>query len=478
MIGAGFSGLCLGHHLKASGVADVTILEKADHVGGTWRENTYPGAACDVVSLLYCFSFAQKTDWSRKWSPQPEILAYMERCVDEFGLRPHLRLGTEVASARFDEGEGVWTVTTSAGERIECEYLVSGVGQLHRPYVPDLPGLESFAGVAFHSARWNHDCDLRGKRVAVVGNAASAIQFIPQIAGVAAHVDVYQRSANWMMPRNDREYTEGEKRWFARHPLAVRALRAVTWLAYELQFPVFAGWDVMARRYRRAATEYLEQTIADPALRAQLTPTYPIGAKRILISDDYYQSLARENVSVVADRIAAITHAGVRTTDGTERPADVLVFATGFRTTEFLAPMQIVGRGGRHLDDAWRDGAEAYLGITTSGFPNFFMMYGPNTNLGHNSIIFMIECQAGYIVDCIRQAEARGCRWIDLSPEVQRAYNDRVQRTLAGRVWAGVGQSWYKNAAGRITNNWSGTTIEYWWRTRRADLDVFRLGPG
>jgi cation diffusion facilitator CzcD-associated flavoprotein CzcO len=478
VIGAGFSGLCLGYHLERSGIRDFTILEKADRVGGTWRENTYPGAACDVPSITYCFSFAQKTDWSRKWAPQAEILAYMEQCADDFGLRPHLRLGTEVASARFDEGRGVWTVRTTTGEELEAEVLVSGVGQLHRPYVPDIPGLADFEGAAFHSARWNHAVDLTGKRVAVIGNAASAIQLIPQVAKTAGRVHVFQRSANWMMRRNDRAYTEAEKERFARHPWLVRLLRGLTWAAFEAQFPVFAGRELLARRYRSVARQYLEETITDPALRAKLTPDYPIGAKRILISDDYYEALTRENVELVTDRIDRVTPGGIVTADGTERPVDVIVLATGFRTTEFLAPMEIVGRGGRRLTDAWRDGAEAYLGLAVAGFPNFFMTYGPNTNLGHNSIIFMIECQTAYIMDAIRQMRERGVRWIDLSPEVQRTYNEHVQRILAGRVWANVDHSWYKNAAGKITNNWSGTTIEYWWRTRHCDLSKYRLATG
>jgi cation diffusion facilitator CzcD-associated flavoprotein CzcO len=475
VIGAGFSGLCIGHHLEREGGWDFTILEKADRVGGTWRENTYPGAACDVPSISYCFSFAQKTDWSRKWSPQSEILAYMEQCVDDFDLRGHIRFGTEVASARFDETRGVWTVQTTGGDVLEAEFLVSGVGQLHRPSIPDLPGIESFRGERFHSARWNHACDLAGKRVAVVGNAASAIQFVPEIAKTAARVVVHQRSANWMMRRNDRAYTEAEKARLARHPWLVRLLRWWTWALYEMQFPVFAGREFFARGYRRMALQYLAETIRDPALRAKLTPDYPMGAKRILISDDYYDALGRENVEVVTDPIMRVTPGGIVTADGTERPADVIIFATGFRTTEFLTPMEIVGRGGRRLADAWRDGAEAYLGISAAGFPNFFMMYGPNTNLGHNSIIFMIECQTAYVMDCLRQVRQRGVGWIDLSPDVQRAYNERVQATLANRVWANVDHSWYKNAAGKITNNWSGTTIEYWWRTRRAELSKYRL---
>jgi cation diffusion facilitator CzcD-associated flavoprotein CzcO len=475
IIGAGFSGLCIGHHLRAAGLSSFTILEKNERVGGTWRDNTYPGAACDVPSISYCFSFAQKTDWTRKWSPQAEILQYMEDCADSLGLRPHIRFGTEVASARFDESRGVWCVRTTGGEVLEAEFVVSGVGQLHRPHVPTIPGQDEFRGVAFHSARWRHDVPLAGRRVAVIGNAASAIQFVPQIAREAAAVMVFQRSANWMLRRNDRAYTEAEQARFARHPGLVRLLRWMTWATYEMMFPIFAGHPGGAAYYRTLSRRYLAETVRDPALRAVLTPDYPMGAKRILISDDYYEALMRENVALVTTPIARIAPEGVVTVNGTVHAADVIVYATGFRSTEFLSPMEIRGRAGRLLGEQWKDGPEAYLGITVSGFPNFFMMYGPNTNLGHNSIIFMIECQAAYIMDCLRQVRAAGMDWLDLRPQVQQAYNERIQRTLAGRVWARVDRSWYKNAAGRITNNWAGTTIEYWLRTRRADLSKYTL---
>jgi cation diffusion facilitator CzcD-associated flavoprotein CzcO len=475
IVGAGFSGLCLGHHLNRTGLADYTILEKAEQVGGTWRENTYPGAACDVPSMSYCFSFAQKTDWSRKWSPQPEILDYMRDCAQRLGILPHIRFKTEVASARFDEDAALWRVTTVGGEELEAEILVSGVGQLHRPLIPDVPGRDDFRGVRFHSARWRHDVDLTGKTVAVIGNAASAIQFIPQIARRAGKLLVFQRSANWMIRRNDRDYTDAEKRFFGRHPLVTKLYRWWIWMLHELRWPIFTGNRFVAEHTRRMAESYLDETIHDPELRRRLTPDYPIGAKRLLISDDYYDALARDNVELIAQGIERITPSGVVGADGREHPADVIIFATGFRTTEFISPMQITGLDDRTLAEEWKDGAEAYLGITVSGFPNFFMMYGPNTNLGHNSIIFMIECQTGYIIDCLRKLRASGGRWLDLRADVQRAYNDEIQRKLGERVWAKVGRSWYKNAAGRITNNWSGSTIEYWWKTRNADLSKYRI---
>ncbi len=474
IIGSGFSGLCLGIQLKRAGVADFTIFEKADRLGGTWRENTYPGAACDVPSFAYCFSFALKTDWSRKWSPQAEILAYMEECARAFGVLEHVRFGTEVASARFDEQENVWRITTTAGETFVADVLVSSVGQLNRPAVPAIPGLERFRGERFHSARWNHAHSLDGQRVAVVGNAASAIQFVPQIAPTVRQLHILQRSANWMFPRGDRAYTARERRWFARFPWLARLYRWSIWLRLETWFfPIMRRHPLLSRLAERTARTHLETEIADPALRAALLPDYPIGAKRVLISDDYLPALRRDNVEVVTAGIDRVEEDAVVLRDGRRLAVDCLILATGFESTAFLAPMRIEGRGGRSLHDAWQGHARAYLGLAVPGFPNFFMMYGPNTNLGHNSIIFMIECQAGYIMDAIARMDAQGLARIELRADALEAYDDRVQGALAGTAWAAVGKSWYKTADGRITNNWPHTTLRYWWYTRRADLAVY-----
>ncbi|HJQ82836.1 MAG TPA: NAD(P)/FAD-dependent oxidoreductase [Candidatus Binatia bacterium] len=474
IVGAGFGGLAMAIRLKMAGVDSFTILEKADRLGGTWRDNTYPGAACDSPSFLYCFSFAPKTDWSRKWAPQPEILAYMEATARRHDVFRHIRFDTEIASARFDADAGVWRVRTTKGETIEAEVLVSAVGQLNRPAMPEIPGLDRFAGVAFHSARWRHDAELAGKDVAVIGNAASAIQFIPQIAPAVQRLRIFQRSANWMIAKNDRPYGEREKRVLTRFSLLARLYRWWLWLTYEIRFPVFRQNRVMSRAIGRKAERDMRARVADPALQDVLVPDYPIGGKRILISDDYYEALGRPNVEVVTTPIERVAARGVVTRDGREHPADVVILATGFQSTSFLVPMRIEGPDGRSLADAWSAGAEAYLGITVAGFPNFFMLYGPNTNLGHNSIIFMIECQVRYVLDCLQALDARDLAWIDLRPEVMRDYNERLRRELAGSVWARTGKSWYKQADGRITNNWSGTTAAYWWRTRRADLSLYR----
>jgi cation diffusion facilitator CzcD-associated flavoprotein CzcO len=474
IIGSGFSGICMAIQLQKLGIHSFAILEKEDRVGGTWRDNTYPGAACDSPSFCYCFSFEQKTDWSRKWSPQTEILDYIEHCARKYGLLPHVRFRTEVASARFDAEAGCWRLRTRSGEEIAARVLVSGTGQLNRPSLPAIPGLDAFRGECFHSARWNHGYDLAGKRVAVVGNAASAIQFIPQVAPRVQRLFVFQRSANWMIPKFDRPYREWEKRLFARLPVLARLYRWWLYLQYESMFPIFRRNRYFSARMSRIAEEDMRGRVSDPALQDALVPDYPIGGKRILISDDYYPALARENVEVVTTPIERVSEDAIVTADGARREVDAIVLATGFESTSFLAPMEIEGLDGRRLAEAWKKGAEAYLGVSVSGFPNFFMLYGPNTNLGHNSIIFMIECQVQYVIDCIRRMRAADLAFIDLHAEVQRAYNRRLQAELEKSVWAATPRSWYKTKDGRITNNWSGTTIRYWWHTRRANLGVYR----
>ena len=474
IIGSGFSGLCLGIQLKRAGIDDFTIFEQSDRLGGTWRENTYPGAACDVPSFLYCFSFEQKTDWSRKWSAQAEILAYMEHCARKYDLLPHVRFNTAIASARFDASVGAWRLRTAAGEEEVAAVLVSGVGQLNRPNLPDLPGLDRFRGTRFHSARWDHAVDLSGQRVAVIGNAASAIQFIPAIAPRVGQLSIFQRSPNWMLPRGDRAYSAREQRRFARWPWLARLYRWWIYLLLEARFPMILANRVVAGGAQRAAQRNLEEHIAEPRLRAALRPDYPIGGKRVLIADDYYPTLQRPNVALVTAPIAEVTADAVVTRDGAVHPADVLILATGFQTTAFLAPMHIEGLDGQPLERAWADGARAYRGITVSGFPNLFLMYGPNTNLGHNSIIFMLECQTRYILGAIRTLRARDLAWLDLDPAALAADDRRTQAALARTVWAATDRSWYKTPQGRITNNWWGSTLRYWWDTRRFDAEHYR----
>jgi cation diffusion facilitator CzcD-associated flavoprotein CzcO len=476
IIGSGFAGLCLGIQLKRAGVHAFTIFEKADRLGGTWRDNSYPGAACDVPSMSYCFSFEQKTDWSRMWAPHDEILAYMEHCAEKYGLGPHLRFGVEIESARFDAEAAVWRLRTATGEEHEAEVLISSVGQLSRPNLPDIPGLDRFQGERFHSARWNHDYDLTGKRVGVIGSAASAIQFIPEIAKQAAKVFIHQRSANWMVPRGDRPFTDREKRRFARHPWLTKLYRWWIWAKLEMRYPLVFHADAWAGKHMaRICNEQMRSIISDPALQEELIPDYPPGARRLLISDDYYPALERENVEVVTASIERVLENGIATRDGETRELDAIILATGFESTKFLAPMEIHGLEGRSLEKEWEEGAQAYLGLTVPGFPNFFMTYGPNTNLGHNSILFMIECQAGYILQCIERLRRGDIDLLDLRPEVMRTWGARIQAELGRTVWSQTDHSWYKNEAGRITNNWAGTTTRYWWQTRKPDFGAYLL---
>jgi len=474
IIGSGFSGLCLAIHLKKEGLHRFTIFEKGDRIGGTWRDNSYPGAACDVPSFAYCFSFEQKTDWSRKWSLQPEILEYMEHCARKYDLLPHLRLHTEVVEAAFNADAGLWRLQTATGEQHEAEILISGVGQLSLPKMPNIPGRETFAGDSFHSARWNHDVDLDGKDVAVVGNAASAIQFVPQVAPQVRNLVIFQRSANWMVPRNDRAYSPDEKKRYRRFPWLAKLYRWSIWLRYEMTFfPIMRHQRWLSERLETLSLQSMRAQISDPGLREVLVPDYPIGARRMLISDDYYAALTRPNVHVVTDAIDHVQADGIVTKDRSLYQVNAIIYATGFQSTSFLAPMQIRGANGQLLQDVWKNGAFAYLGMAVPGFPNFFMMYGPNTNLGHNSIIFMIECQTAYIMDCLRQMSAAGLQSIDVRSDVVDAHNQQLQKDLAGSVWAETDHSWYKTADGKITNNWSGLTATYWWRTRRAKLRLY-----
>jgi len=475
ILGAGAAGLCMGIQLKKAGISSFTIFEKSERLGGTWFDNHYPGAGCDVPSHLYCFSFEPNPNWSRKFSLQPEIRDYLDHCAVKYGLMKHIRFRTEIASASFDERHGVWRLRTTTGEELCAQVLVSATGQLNRPYVPKLLGLDTFQGTTFHSARWNHDRDLAGARVAVIGNGASAIQFVPCIASVAREVTVFQRSANYVVPRFDRAFKPWEKWIFRNLPLALKLYRASIYWRLEARFFAFFRDSWFSKKLREAALSYLNQSVSDPALAEELTPDYPIGCKRILISDDYYQSLMRPNVELVTESITGVTRRGVVTADGTERASDVIVFATGFETTSFLAPTQLEGLGGRKLAEEWRSGAEAYLGVALSGYPNFFLLYGPNTNLGHNSIIFMIECQVSYVLQCIHRLMRPDLLYLDVRREAMDRYNAEVQGAIEKTAWSAGCHSWYKTESGKVTNNWSGFTVEFWWKTRRPDWAAYEF---
>jgi len=477
IIGAGHSGICMGMLLKRAGIDDFVILEKAATLGGTWRDNTYPGASCDAPSFLYSFSFAQKTDWSRRFAWQPELLGYAAECAVNAGLLPHCRFGAEVTAARFDEARNLWRVELAGGDTIEAEFLVTGVGQLHRPSIPDLAGRGDFAGPQFHSARWDHSVELAGKRIAVIGNAASAVQFVPQIAPFAERLTVFQRSANWLLPRKDRLYSPRLHRLMGRWPWLAKLRHDWQWFFFgEMMLtPLMKRVRIAQWAARRRSLMHLRRQVRNPELRAKLVPDYPIGARRVLFNDDYYPALGRRNVRLVTGPIERIEATGVRTQDGELHEADLVVYATGFKATEFLATVQVTGLAGRALSVEWRRGAHAYLGVTVSGFPNFFMLYGPNTNLGHNSILVMIEAQAGYIVQAVERMRAQGARRLDVRRAVMDEYNRRLAHDLEKSVWADAKSSWYKLADGTITNNWPHGTIRYRRLLRTVDFDDYEV---
>ncbi len=473
IIGAGFGGIGMAHGLKQRGIENFIIVEKADTVGGVWRDNVYPGAACDVPSHLYSFSFAPNPDWSRAFAVQSEIHAYLERCADQFGIRDHVLFGTAVLGAAFDETRDCWAVRLSDGRVLTTRLLVSAVGQLSRPAIPHLKGCESLEIPAFHSANWDHAIPLEGQRVGVIGTGASAIQFVPAIADRVSHLTVFQRSPAYMLPKADRAYTARERQRFAESPWRMKLHRLQIYLRYEARALAFtrvkqlmevaAGWP-----FRRM----LKRAVKNPSLRAKLTPDYPIGCKRLLLSNDYLPTMARRDVELVTDGIRRLTPRGVETADGAQREFDVLIYGTGFAATEFLSPMTITGRGGVDLNEAWSTGASAYLGMSVPGFPNFFMLYGPNTNLGHNSIVYMLESQIAHILRCLdRMTESKASR-IEVGRDVFETQDARIQTRLAQTVWNGC-KSWYINEQGRNTTNWPGFTLSYRWLTRRLSLDAY-----
>jgi cation diffusion facilitator CzcD-associated flavoprotein CzcO len=479
IVGTGFAGLGMAIALKKAGVHNFVILEKADRVGGTWRENTYPGCACDIRSHLYSFSFEPKADWTREFAPQPEILGYIEHCVAKYGLQPHIRFGQEVTGAEYDEAAAAWDVATAQGDTIRSKALVIGQGPLHVPNLPELPGLERFEGRAFHSAQWDHDYDLTGKRIAVIGTGASAIQLVPQIAPGAAHLTVFQRTAPWVMPRPDRAFTDRQIARFGRSKLARLAHRN---LIYWLQESFVLGFEHpnLIKAAERLGRLHIARQVDDPELRERLTPGYTLGCKRTLVSSDYYPTFNRPNVDLETSGIAEIREHSVVTSGGREIEVDAIIFGTGFHVTDAMAKAHLVGRDRLKITDAWRDGVEAHLGTTVAGFPNLFFLVGPNTGLGHNSIIFMIESQVRYIMSCLRLVAGENADSIEVKPDVQDHFNRWVQRKSRGSVWLKGGcVSWYLDSEGVNRSLWPASTVNYWLRMRRvraADFTLQRLG--
>ncbi len=467
IVGAGFGGIGLGIRLKNSGLTDFVILEKSDCVGGVWRENRYPGAACDVPSHLYSFSFEPRADWPDKYASQAEILDYLKQCARKHGLEPHIRYGAEVAEASWDEAASKWIVRTRDGQFFETQSVVTATGQLSRPSIPKLPGLERFAGAAFHSAEWPHDCDLAGKRVAVVGTGASAIQIVPALAPLASKLFLFQRSAAYVMPKPDKKYPRWQIALFKRFPALLKLSRLIVYIQYELKAFAFVTWRAALRFKRMAFFHNLKRGVKNLELRERLIPDYRLGCKRILFSNDFYPAMDRPNVELVTDPIAEIRSDAVATADGTARDVDCIILATGFAATDFLAPMNVIGLGGRNLQQSWSNtGAQAHLGMTVAGFPNFFMLYGPNTNLAHNSVVYMIESQIHYVMACLARLCRDEIRTIEVKKDIQDRYNAQLQRRLEKATWSKGCTSWYLTAAGRNVANWPGYSLEFRMRTR------------
>lgn len=475
IVGTGFSGLGMAIRLKQAGIHDFIVLEKAEELGGTWRDNTYPGCACDVPSLMYSFSFEQNPNWSRMFAEQGEISDYLQYCADKFGVREHIHYEAEFTGAEFDEQDRTWRVSTADGTEYVGRALVSGLGALHIPSYPELDGVERFQGEVFHSADWNHDYDLDGKRVAVVGTGASAIQFVPQVAKQVEQLHLFQRTPPWIQPKPDGPIPSKLRTWFRRVPGLQRLARNVVYWALEARYFIvfnprlgkFAEWS--SKRYIRAS-------IDDPRVREAVTPNYAIGCKRILLSGDYYPALNRPNVNLETVGVSEIRENSVVTTDGREHEVDAIIFGTGFHVTDAFDHLDIRGRGGRKLQDTWRNGMEAHLGITVSGYPNLFFLLGPNTGLGHNSVVFMIESQINYVLSCLRPICRGDIGYVDVRQDVQDRFNREIQSELTGAVWSAGGcQSWYLDEQGVNRTVWPGFTWKYWYRTRKAAPDDYEV---
>ncbi|HXW33965.1 MAG TPA: NAD(P)/FAD-dependent oxidoreductase [Acidimicrobiales bacterium] len=490
IVGAGLSGLGMAVQLELAGFSDYTLFEKSDEVGGTWRDNTYPGSGCDVPSHLYSFSFATKSDWSRKYAEQPEILGYAQALAGSHGIRSHIRFGAEVISLRYRDETGTWMLevdrcepgasTARSHDRVreefEADFVIAACGQLNRPSTPDIRGIEDFDGPVFHSARWDHSVDLASRDVAVVGNGASAIQFVPPVAAVAKRVTIFQRSPNYVAPKIDKAYKPWWHWTLAHITPAERLYRWSIYWRLELRFFAFrrGAWmgKLIENRFSREVRKALvSEELPEPAL----IPDFPVGCKRILLSSDWYPTILQPHVHVVSSPISRIERDGVVTEDGLHHPATALIFATGFDTLDFLAPIEVKGRDGVDLHETWRAGAEANLGMTVAGFPNLFLLYGPNTNLGHNSILFMVERQIDYISQCLAAMVRGDLESIEVRREPMERFNHSVQEKMRRTAWAGSCRSWYKTASGKVTNNWPGFTVRYWLETLRPKMDDFVL---
>jgi len=467
VVGTGFAGLGAAIRLRREGITDFVVLERAAELGGTWRDNTYPGCACDVPSHLYSFSFAPNPGWSRTFSPQEEIQAYLLRTAEEAGVRPHVRFSCELLDAAWDDEELRWQVTTSTGD-LTCDHLVLGMGALSEPAAPDLPGLDTFEGTTFHSARWDHDHDLTGERVAVIGTGASAVQFVPEIRRPARQVHVFQRTAPWVLPRGDRPVTGVEHLLYRLLPPAQRLMRSAIYWGRELNVLAFTSHPGLMKAAEQAGKANIVRAIRDPELRRKVTPTYAPGCKRVLLSNTWYPALAEPDVELVTGAIREVRASSIVTADGTERPVDTIIYGTGFHVTDNPGWQRVKGRDGRTLADTMATEMN-HLGSECTGFPNLFLMTGLNTGLGHSSMVFMVESQLNLLVSTLRHLERTGARTVEPRPEAQAAWNDDIQRRMQGTVWTSGCASWYLDALGRNLTLWPGFTWEFRLRTRRFD---------
>ncbi len=481
IIGSGFAGIGMAIRLKQEGRRSFVLWEREAEVGGTWYVNHYPGCACDVQSHLYSFSFEPNAQWSRTFSPQREIWDYLNRCVDKYDVRRHIQFQREMTRARYDDARGLWEIEDAQGNRCTARVLVSGMGGLSRPSIPDLPGLSDFQGRRFHSQQWDHDYALDGKRVAVVGTGASAIQFVPEIARQVARLDLYQRTPPWIMPKPDFAVPGVIQRLFGCLPMLQNLFRRWIYWSLEARAAGFTGGVGLMKLLQPLAARYIRKQIKDPVLRDKVTPRYTLGCKRVLLSNNYYPALARDNVEVVTSGIGHFTADGVVDQNGVERKVDAVILGTGFAATEPLPRGALLGRDGLDIVDAWAEtGPQAYKGTTVSGFPNLFLLAGPNTGLGHSSMVFMIESQIAYVMDALARMDREGVQAVDLQPQVQRRFNEKLQRKMAGTVWMKGGcNSWYLDAAGRNVTLWPYYTWQFRLATRRFDLENYaRIDAG
>jgi len=478
IIGSGFGGLGAAIEAKHRGIQDYVVLERSVSVGGTWRDNTYPGCACDVPSYLYSFSFQQNPDWSRSYPAQPELQAYLEKVVDDYQLRGHIRFGVNVESIRWNDESQYWSIESADGESVRARSVISATGPLSQPSLPDIDGLQSFGGVLFHSARWDHQNDLSGLRVGIIGTGASAIQIVPAIAKDVAELVVFQRTPSWVLPRDDRPAPRWRQRLYRLIPALQRLHRWRIYLRQELFSVAFIGKGRLglaaSRRISEEVKSQINASISDPLLAAALTPDYRPGCKRILISNHWYPALNRENVSLVTDSIEQVTPKGIRTSNGKEIELDALILATGFAVSTFPAPMRIIGRDGVDLADHWNGAASTEMGLAVSGYPNLWFLAGPGTGLGHNSIVFMIEAQLHTIGQALTYQRKANINALEVKPEVEAASYAELSERMKSTVWASGCSSWYQSSDGRVDTVWPGTTIEYWWRTRRFHPERFR----